>query len=221
MIDDRIMLDKKTMKALSADTRIQILKLLAKRNYLQSEISEELNLKPPTVKEHLDALADAGLVNKLEEGRKWKYFELTSKANAILHPEQKKIWLIIAAMLFTVIGGVFGIIKEMLAATTETFSSQFSALGEKAPVVMQTATKAAAAANETAGQGLQALPRAANEALMQSAPTAHEAIRTLHQAPSFAIMWIGLGVLVILLLGLLAYYGWRNKRYLKEIEKQF
>ncbi len=77
-----IRLDKETFKALASATRIDVLKLLGQRNHMQSELASALGLSVPTVKEHLSALEKAGLVERHDEGRKWKYYSLTKRARA-------------------------------------------------------------------------------------------------------------------------------------------
>lgn len=100
-----IRLDKETFKALASTTRVDVLKLLARRRHMQSELAAELNLSVPTVKEHLFALERAGLVERHEEGRKWKYYSLTKKGEGVLHPEEMKIWIVLSMLVFSVIGG--------------------------------------------------------------------------------------------------------------------
>ncbi len=110
---EKITLGKEEFKALAAETRLKIIKLLTKRKYTQSELSEELGLSAPTLSEHLRMLERAELVKKLEEGRKWKYFELTNKARGIIAPapEQRTIWLVFATTIFALIGGLFWMLK--------------------------------------------------------------------------------------------------------------
>ena len=79
----KISLDSNVFKALSAKSRVDILKHLNHRKYTQSELSQLMNIKVPSVKEHLNELEKAELVKKLDEGRKWKYYELTYKAKSL------------------------------------------------------------------------------------------------------------------------------------------
>ncbi|HII38688.1 TPA: winged helix-turn-helix transcriptional regulator, partial [Candidatus Micrarchaeota archaeon] len=79
---DGIALDRNTLRALGADTRVKMLKLLGERRKMQAELAVELGLKPPSVREHLERLAEAGLVRRIESERKWKYYELTEKGSA-------------------------------------------------------------------------------------------------------------------------------------------
>ncbi|MBI4144291.1 winged helix-turn-helix transcriptional regulator [Candidatus Woesearchaeota archaeon] len=110
-------LGKASIKALSAETRIKILKLLDQRNHTQTEIAQELKLATPSIKEHIEELIKAELIEKLEEGRKWKYFQLTQKGKAILHPEDIKLLIVIGTFAFSVIIGGFAILKEYLQKT--------------------------------------------------------------------------------------------------------
>ncbi len=107
-----IRLDKETFKALASGTRVDILKLLGQRRHMQTEIAAALSLSTPTVKEHLDALEKAGLVERHEEGRKWKYYSLTKKGKGVLNPEEMKIWIVLALLVFSVAGGLWTMMKS-------------------------------------------------------------------------------------------------------------
>ncbi len=102
-----IRLDKETFKALASTTRVDVLKLLGQRRHMQSELAAALSLSVPTVKEHLAALEKAGLVERHDEGRKWKYYSLTKKGKGVLNPEEMKIWIVLAMLVFSVVGGIF------------------------------------------------------------------------------------------------------------------
>ncbi len=95
-MEDRITLDRKAFKVLASDTRIRILKSLGKRRKMLSELAKELGMSNSSVKEHLDNLADAGLVVQIDDGHKWKYYELTRKGRNILNPGEMKIWLMLS-----------------------------------------------------------------------------------------------------------------------------
>ena len=103
-MEDKITIEKDVFKALASDTRIAILKILDKRRHTQSELAVSLNLSVPTVKEHLDAMAKAGLVNPVDEGYKWKYYELTEKSKCILDPERKKVWILLGFWIVAAVG---------------------------------------------------------------------------------------------------------------------
>lgn len=90
-MEEKILLDKQTLKALVVDTRMSILKLLVQKSYTLSDISEILGLKNSTVKEHLDKLVSAGLVKKEDTDRKWKYYKLTFKGRRIIEPKEVKV----------------------------------------------------------------------------------------------------------------------------------
>ncbi len=80
-------MDRKTIKALASDTRVNILKALAERRKMPAELSREFSLAASTVVEHLKFLEEAGLVEKKHTGHKWIYYELTSKGRNIAAPK--------------------------------------------------------------------------------------------------------------------------------------
>ena len=96
-----ITLDRSSFKALASDTRISILKLLLQRKHTLTEISSSLNLTHPSVKDHMNALVHAGLVERFDEGRKWKYYGLTSKGRGVLQPERRTILVLLTTTLFS------------------------------------------------------------------------------------------------------------------------
>src|SRR3989338_8843355 len=79
-------LDKDTIKALSTETRQEIMKMLAKRPYTASEIAKLTKKHVTTVGEHLDVLEHTGLVKKKESTNKWVYYELTDKGEHLFKP---------------------------------------------------------------------------------------------------------------------------------------
>ncbi len=104
----KIIIDRKALFALASETRIEILKKLDKRRMTLTELSESLSMSKTTVKEHLDKLTEAGLVRKIDEGRKWIYYELTEKGRKILHPDNlTRIVLLISSAIASVIVGLF------------------------------------------------------------------------------------------------------------------
>ena len=112
----KIPLDRPTLKALAGDTRIKILKLLDKKALTQSDLAQELKMKLPTVGEHLRSLEHAELVDREKTERKWKYYSLTNKARILLHPHTGALWFI------------FGVFILGAAATVATAVSYFSGL---------------------------------------------------------------------------------------------
>lgn len=80
-------MDRETFKALASETRLDVLHALDNRRMTGSELARELELNKATVHEHLQILGATGLVAKLDEGRKWLYWELTWEGKKLLHPE--------------------------------------------------------------------------------------------------------------------------------------
>ncbi len=112
---DKVKIDRKALFTLASETRIEILKKLDERRMTLTELSKELNISKTAVKEHLDKLVEAKLVEKVDEGRKWKYYELTKVGKRILHPESRtKIILLISSAIASVLVGLFELYKFMV-----------------------------------------------------------------------------------------------------------
>ncbi|NIO43997.1 MAG: ArsR family transcriptional regulator [Candidatus Aenigmarchaeota archaeon] len=95
-------IDRKTLKALAADTRLDILKSLGKRRKTPSELSKELNLAASTVVEHLNRLEEANLVRREETGHKWIYYGLTKKGSALVKPKVPAQFIIVLSLVAVV-----------------------------------------------------------------------------------------------------------------------
>lgn len=91
-------IDRKTLKALAADTRLDILKSLGKRRKTPSELSKELNLAASTIVEHLTKLEEAGLIRREETGHKWIYYNLTEKGSSLVKPRIPTNFVIVLSL---------------------------------------------------------------------------------------------------------------------------
>jgi len=136
-MNDEIRLDRETFKALAAETRIDILKQLTKRRMTGAELAQASSLSPSTIKEHLDQLESARLIEQVDEGRKWKYYALTFKGRQITTTERPsmRVWIVLGLSLlglaFTTLnifflGGTFAPQGQNLfeAQSVDTFSAK-------------------------------------------------------------------------------------------------
>jgi DNA-binding transcriptional ArsR family regulator len=108
-----IILNQESIKALSSDTRIAIMKLLFEKRMTLTELSAKIKLKASTLKAHCEILEVEGIIEKKEEGRKWKYYELTKKGKSILQPSiytQAKILIVLSIAFFGFAAIIIGII---------------------------------------------------------------------------------------------------------------
>jgi len=90
-------LDRKTIKALSADSRQTIMKMLSKRPHTASEIAKATGKHVTTVTEHLDTLESSELIRKKESTNKWVYYELTRKGEHLFKP-QSYSWVVVFSL---------------------------------------------------------------------------------------------------------------------------
>jgi len=120
---DEVVIDRQTLKALGADTLLEFLQQLAFRRRTLAELSSALEMSHSTVKAHMEVMQAAGLVNRLDEGRKWKYYTLTVKGYRIAAPQEVKALFVFAVS--SIAAGAIGLrlwlsravpISEMAAA---------------------------------------------------------------------------------------------------------
>lgn len=71
-------------------TKRSILRSLLERRKMLSELSADLELSMPTIKEHLHSLEKGELVELFDDGHKWKYWELTDKGKGIVSEAKEK-----------------------------------------------------------------------------------------------------------------------------------
>lgn len=114
-------IDRKTLKALAADTRLDILKSLGSRRKMPSELSKELNLATSTVVEHLNRLEEADLVKREETGHKWIYYSLTEKGGSLIKPRVPIQFVIVLGVCILAIS--IGFFYVNYANNYQTFAS--------------------------------------------------------------------------------------------------
>src|SRR5213594_250789 len=112
----KITLDQESFKALASDVRVGILKRLDVRRETVTDLSNLMTLSKPTLLEHLEKLQSAGLVKRVDEGRKWIYYELSDKGRKILHPERVAITLALGAAVVLAAVGAFYLLIAGLAS---------------------------------------------------------------------------------------------------------
>lgn len=109
----KITLDQESFKALASEVRVEILKKLDERRQTVTDLSNLLALSKPTLLEHLEKLQGAGLVKRIDEGRKWIYYELSEKGRNILRPERVAIVLALANTVALLVAGIVAVLAAM------------------------------------------------------------------------------------------------------------
>lgn len=94
-----VILDYEAFRALASHVRIEILKKLDEGRSTVTELSRKLSMSKSTVHKHLERLVEVGLVSRMEEDRKWVYYEITPKGARILHPENVQVSLILSTLV--------------------------------------------------------------------------------------------------------------------------
>ncbi|MBI2972150.1 MAG: winged helix-turn-helix transcriptional regulator [Candidatus Aenigmarchaeota archaeon] len=109
-------LDKNTIKALGAETRQDIVKLLAKRPYTASELATLLRRHVTTVSEHLNVLEQSGLVSRKESTNKWVYYGLTPKGEKLFKPSYYSWVIVFSLSLLSLVVGISRIFQGFSAS---------------------------------------------------------------------------------------------------------
>ncbi len=111
--------DKETMKVLSVETRVEILKQLKERQRMPSELSKALGKNKSTISEHLKILADADLVKKTPHGKKWVYYSLTDKGRSIVSEKPIEAMVVLALTTLSMLAGLYNIFSFYSAPSVQ------------------------------------------------------------------------------------------------------
>lgn len=115
----RIVLDEMTLKALSVRSRTKILKLVRERRMMQVELAKALGLSQSTVKEHLDLLEKAKLMQSEREGKKWRFYSLTRKGRVLVEPAlaREHLFIVLSGLGVAVLAGGLGWFWQQLGVS--------------------------------------------------------------------------------------------------------
>jgi DNA-binding transcriptional ArsR family regulator len=134
--------DQKTIKSLSSETRVDMLKSLSKRRKMPAELAKELGMAPSTIVEHLRELEDSGLVKKQQTQHKWIYYELTEKGSELFSPKIPFQFILMLAFGIIIAGLSFwnysSIMTMPVQYSTEQVKSAPTADASEGSVVMAT-----------------------------------------------------------------------------------
>ncbi len=159
-MDEKITLDRDAFRTLASGTRVDIIKSLDKRRKMLTELSKQFGMSPSTIKEHMQTLAKAGLVVQIDDGHKWKYYELTPKAKEILHPTGTRIFLVLGLSIIA-----------LIATTWDLAGIYFQ---QAVPALMRDSGP------KMLGEGADAMVSQAPEALPMAAPAAAPLLPVVH-----------------------------------------
>jgi DNA-binding transcriptional ArsR family regulator len=170
-----ITLDKEVFKALAGETRVSVLKALMERRKTQSELAKEMSLAAPTIKDHVDILAHAGLVREVDDGHKWKYIELTVKGKALLQPQDSRILVLLGTSLLGVAAtGYLAYSRYFSQVTPPQSPGPFLAAESAMAATAESAPSLAMGASDAAAKSLSAtapaMTNASAQFVLQAAP---------------------------------------------------
>ncbi|MBO8181644.1 MAG: winged helix-turn-helix transcriptional regulator [Archaeoglobus sp.] len=74
----------RSLRDIFTTSRSRILSQLKSRPYTISELAKITGYSKPTLAYHLEKLCETGMVKRVENGRKWVYYELTEKGRKLI-----------------------------------------------------------------------------------------------------------------------------------------
>jgi len=119
MTEEKIILDRKSFEALAVESRVRLLKSLKQRRKTLTEMSQEQEMSASAVKEHLENLESAGLIRKIDDGHKWKYYELTQKGSDIVTPKELRVWVLLSISMVALLSSMLAIFYATGGAVAE------------------------------------------------------------------------------------------------------
>ncbi|HDP74239.1 MAG TPA: ArsR family transcriptional regulator [Candidatus Woesearchaeota archaeon] len=113
--DRKVVVDFKTIKALSVDARLNIIRAISDKPKTLTDLSDELGLAASTIKEHLESLVQAALIEREETDRKWKYYTLTRKGERIVGKRETNTVFLLFTSIFFAIAGLAGLLVRLFS----------------------------------------------------------------------------------------------------------
>jgi len=159
MDENKIVLDRKAFGALAVDSRVKILKALKERRKMLTELSDEMKLSASSTKEHLDTLVDAGLISRIDDGHKWKYYELTRKGSEIVTPDREiRVWVLLGMSVVGLASAAFlmmagAAVPMQVTASDATGNAPLAGAVPEAGRTMVTTAAALPTASQNASSG--------------------------------------------------------------------
>ncbi|MFH1587846.1 MAG: Ig-like domain-containing protein [Candidatus Diapherotrites archaeon] len=95
MEQEQLTISSDEFKALSSEARTEILKSLYERRHTLTELAAKRNISLASMKRHLELLEESQLIHQIDEGRKWKYYELTEKGKKLLNTQKIPIQVVL------------------------------------------------------------------------------------------------------------------------------
>lgn len=82
-----------SLEVLGSKARLEILRVLSRRDMYVSELMEEVGMDGKTATHHLDVLTDAGLLESYKEGRR-RYYTLVREVRIDISPSPERRFVV-------------------------------------------------------------------------------------------------------------------------------
>lgn len=178
----------RSLQDIFTTSRSRILSQLKDRPHTISELSRITGYSKPTLAYHLEKLCETGMVKRVENGRKWVYYELTEKGRRLIRRDiALLIGMLIAALSSFVISAYISLNRFLQKPTI--YGDAIERAPLKAPLEVPTVEETPSAIPAPATTPTPSLPPAPHP--MPKAPAPYP--------DQLATILITLGIVMLLL----------------------
>jgi len=96
-----------SLRDIFTTSRSKILFQLESRPHTVSELSRTTGYSKPTLVYHLEKLCETGMVRRVENGRKWVYYELTEKGKRVIRQDTIKLVGLLVAGVASIVTSAY------------------------------------------------------------------------------------------------------------------
>jgi DNA-binding HxlR family transcriptional regulator len=134
-------IDRDTLKVLSVDTRMDIIKELSQGERTPSDLGKRLKKSDATIVEHLNGMIKVGLVKKIEHpGKKWIFYTLTEKGRGVISSKSRRLIIILSGSIIGLILSGASFVRYQAGFVVNKLAAYPSSSGN----LMQTGTQSSA-----------------------------------------------------------------------------
>lgn len=100
---EEVAVSLRSLRALSSDARMNVLRCLMSRRMTAAEVSANLRIRKSSAHKHLSRLDRAGFVRRHDDSRVWVYYSLTLEGRHLVESERPRLILLLgtAVLLLT------------------------------------------------------------------------------------------------------------------------
>ncbi len=101
-----------SLRDIFTTSRSKILSRLESRPHTVSELARTTGYSKPTLVYHLEKLCETGMVRRVENGRKWVYYELTERGKRIIKQDTITLVVLLISAISSIIVSAYRLLSQ-------------------------------------------------------------------------------------------------------------